>query len=318
MRRRTVEQAFEDGRYLTGIVQGVRYLWTEAYAAAYLWLLRASPRSSDGLVPWDAGDYELLVDLSDPGLSKQLLVDGPHEPAVVSAYREVLSPGATVVDVGANIGYYALLAAATVGPSGEVHAVEPVRANAEILDRAREHNGFDNVTIHEVGLGATDGTRRIRLAPESNLGTMVALDSDRIDDDVGRSIAEGSTGTDEVQTRSLDSLAASAGCENWDVVRMDVQGMEPDVIEGMSRTAATVDPPAWVFVEVHTSMFDDVPAVVGSMIDTLTSRGFEPQTVITGSGEVIDGFDSVEAFVAEIAAHDDRSPYAVLVNRGEE
>src|SRR5690606_15185214 len=72
-----------------------------------------------------------------------------YEPHVTAEVRRLLQPGMTFVDVGANIGYFALLAASLVGAQGKVIAFEPNLENCELLRRSIAANGFDDfVHVH--------------------------------------------------------------------------------------------------------------------------------------------------------------------------
>ena len=66
--------------------------------------------------------------------------------------RPLLRPGMVVLDVGANIGYYSLLAAARVGPTGQVIAFEPGAANTALIQKSAQANGFSNIAVWPKGV----------------------------------------------------------------------------------------------------------------------------------------------------------------------
>ena len=90
---------------------------------AKLWV---DPSTAGGIVPW-------------------LLIDGVHEPAETRTIREQVPPGGSFVDVGANIGYYTVLAAIVAGPGGRVYGFEPEPVNFRTLKKNIELNGLKNV-----------------------------------------------------------------------------------------------------------------------------------------------------------------------------
>lgn len=83
---------------------------------------------------------------------------GIWEPEQTTAVSTLLYSGAVVLDVGANTGYYALIAAALAGPGGHVHAFEIQPAIIDILRRNIARNGFeDRITVVEAGCFSTEG-----------------------------------------------------------------------------------------------------------------------------------------------------------------
>ncbi len=76
-----------------------------------------------------------------------ILATGDYEPAVSRLFRELVRPGMTVVDIGANIGWYALLAASLTGPTGRVFAIEPGVLNGRLLLLNKAANHFQHLEI---------------------------------------------------------------------------------------------------------------------------------------------------------------------------
>ncbi len=99
---------------------------------------------ADGFVIYTAAD-DLAVG--------KLVAAGIYEPGVAAVFREVLRPGMVVVDVGANIGFFTMLAASIVGPQGSVLAIEPNLLNVRLIEASRRANGFRNTTIAACGVG---------------------------------------------------------------------------------------------------------------------------------------------------------------------
>lgn len=93
--------------------------------------------------------FKIHGDAADPEVGAAVL-SGSYEPHVAAAFEKLLAHGDYVVDVGANIGFFSLLAAHLVGPSGSVLAIEPNPRNARLLEMSRRANGFENITILQV------------------------------------------------------------------------------------------------------------------------------------------------------------------------
>ncbi len=83
--------------------------------------------------------------------------ENDYESDVTALFRSRLRPGDHVLDLGANIGYFSMLSASLVGPTGTVIAVEPNPANARLVEASRRANGFNTVTIVQVAAGLSPG-----------------------------------------------------------------------------------------------------------------------------------------------------------------
>ncbi|MDQ3242738.1 MAG: FkbM family methyltransferase [Gemmatimonadota bacterium] len=93
----------------------------------------------------------------DPVDSLLLSMRGIYEPAETALVQQLVGPGSTVLDIGANIGYYTLQFAELVGASGRVIAFEPDPANFELLARNTQLNGYLNVTLVQRAASNTAG-----------------------------------------------------------------------------------------------------------------------------------------------------------------
>lgn len=158
---------------------------------------------------------------------------GVYEFAVSSLVRQYLKAGDVFVDVGANIGYYSVIAAAAVGPSGAVHAFEPSARVRARLKRNVEVNELRQITVHPEAVGAQGGT--VRLVEPEGVGN----------DGLGHVKATGNEGT-EVRAVRLDELPEfSNACPH--LIKVDVEGGEPEVFRGAAGLLERGDAPSIVF-----------------------------------------------------------------------
>jgi FkbM family methyltransferase len=150
-----------------------------------------------------------------------------HESALV---RKYLRPGMTFVDIGANIGYYSLMAAAVAGPLGRVIAFEPNPVLNTQLKRTVDHNGIRNITVEQLALAEKPGSGLLFVPKESgnNTATMIANDG-------GRPIA--------VSVLTLDEYLEHHQIGHVNFMKMDVEGFEPKIIQGalLSIRAKKID-----------------------------------------------------------------------------
>jgi FkbM family methyltransferase len=133
----------------------------------------------------------------------------------------LLRPGGTFVDIGANIGYFTLLAAGLVGTGGRVVAIEPIPRTGERLRANIALNGFTQVRVEHCALGAAAGTLELHLPPpEVHRDYLVT----------GLAIPGWQALT--VPCTTLDEAFAAWQLPAIDLMKIDVEGGEPQVIRG--------------------------------------------------------------------------------------
>jgi FkbM family methyltransferase len=150
---------------------------------------------------------------------------GTYEPAQTAWFRQCLSAGDTVVDVGASFGYYTTLGAQLVGPTGRVFAFEPSPVAGQVIENAIRESGLSNVILTRAALGKIASTVSLFLPNTPHLHSPSILPTDT----AFRPI--------QVPVLRLDQFEALEGRE-VKVLKMDVEGYEPDVLEGMSGLLA--------------------------------------------------------------------------------
>ncbi len=147
----------------------------------------------------------------------------------------VLRPGEVFVDVGANLGYFTLVAANAVGRSGCVHAFEPEPRNLALLQRNLSLNSFNHVICHQVAIGAQSGEATLHLS-DANLGAHSLTDK--------ADLAAGP----KVPLRTLENALADEN-RPLRMIKIDVQGLELDVLKGMENMLAAVDQKPQIITE---------------------------------------------------------------------
>jgi len=170
------------------------------------------------------GHRMVLNDLArDRFIAPSLLHSGCFEPFETELVINEVRPGDVVVDVGAHIGYYTLLLAALVGPKGRVFAFEPGPDNFALLCRNVELNGYANVELFNAAVADRRGRSRLYLSID-NAGDHRLHESPESRQSV------------EVEVVALDDVLRDRG--SIDFVKIDVQGSEGGVLEGMAGLIA--------------------------------------------------------------------------------
>jgi FkbM family methyltransferase len=157
--------------------------------------------------------------------------DGNYETAEVRLCETLLEPGDLAVDVGANIGLYALLFSQLVGEAGHVHAFEPAPSNFTRLQVNLLLNETRNVTATNAAVFSRNGTVTLNLF-RPGLGSWHSIGRPELPDPFDTSRVVAPTGAVEVDALTLDAYAASAGLEQIALLKVDVEGAEPEVLEG--------------------------------------------------------------------------------------
>jgi FkbM family methyltransferase len=185
-------------------------------------------------------DMTLLVDRADASVSHQISQDHCYEPHLSPVFEYYCRPGMTVLDIGANIGYYSLLASRLAGPAGRVLAFEPNSENCRLLLLSAAMNGADNLELLPVGLDERRGWSYFSTA----LGTNGCLRPG------GPALADGSGFVVPVFT--LDELTDGP----VDLIKIDVEGAEHRVFTGARRILAEQRP--IIFTEFSCAMLAEV------------------------------------------------------------
>ena len=176
------------------------------------------------------------------------LLRGELEVPVQEALRRTLPPGGVLWDVGANVGFFALLGARLGGPSGRVVAWEPVAAVAADAREAALRSGLAaQIEVRAEAVGATAGEEELLVAGDASWSHLAS-----------RGNAAG-TRSERVAVTTLDD-ALAGGAAPPDVVKLDVEGSEGDVLRGARRLLAEVGPA--LVIELH-----DTAAEVCDLLD---------------------------------------------------
>ncbi len=189
--------------------------------------LSARSRVRGDTARFNLAGKSVQFDLRDRTVTRALYFFGEYEPRETKALLGLLRPGMTFVDIGANTGYYAVLAAKSVGERGKVIAFEPCPDNVEILRRNVAINKLRNMIVVNAAVTASRGDVTLRLC-EINAGDHRIYDGG--DDDFYNAGMPRKTTT--VTGFALDGYMRLHGLEA-DVIKMDIQGAEHIALQGM-------------------------------------------------------------------------------------
>ncbi len=164
-------------------------------------------------------------------VTRVLLAEGDWFEREMTLWRDLIQPGMTVIDVGANSGVYTFSAAKRVGPTGKVIAIEPFQGCVNCLQQTCQVNKFDWVRVCAAAASDLPGTSFLTLHTASELNEI------RPDQTV-----EDAAGVQEIRCINLDSLIDSEELERVDFLKIDAEGHETKVLAGATELIEKFQP----------------------------------------------------------------------------
>lgn len=210
------------------------------------------------------------LDLAE-GIDFSIWLRGYFEPETVAAYRHLVRPGVTVLDVGANIGAHTLHLAVAVGPRGRVIAFEPTAPAFERLARnvALNPEIGDRIILQQTMLlGRADAA-----LPEALVSSWPLLPRSQLDP-IAPGRPQPTTGA--ISAR-LDDVLRSASISSVAFVKLDVDGFELDVLQGARRLLEQSAP--LILLELAPTQVDATGRRVEDVLDLLADHGYRVATL---------------------------------------
>jgi len=192
----------------------------------------------------------MLYFSGDSYVGRSLDLYGEFSEGEVRLFDQVLRPGMTAIDVGANIGCHTVFMSKKLGPTGRLHAFEPQRIVYQALVANLALNAIENTQTYQCGVGQKNDiitVPRVNYEAGGNFGGLALGSFDQ---------------GDQVPLRSIDSLELSA-CH---FIKIDVEGMETEALKGAKQTLQKFEP--YLYVE------NDRRERSAELIDTLFSLDY--------------------------------------------
>ncbi len=218
-------------------------------------------------------------------------------------FRRLVGPGMTIVDLGANVGFYTAQFSESVGNGGSVIAFEPDPFCADILRRrigALESAG--NVRIEDAALGAARGETILYCSHRDRAESRTHPLDPAIPGETVR-----------VPVCTLDEYCREHGIERIDGVKVDVEGDEVSALRGM-REILTTRPPGWIFIEFSPDQLRGAGETPESFWSLLREHGY--RTYALENGRTAGAIEDTDAFT-RAHQHEDSNVFAVHRSRPE-
>lgn len=211
------------------------------------------------VVPFSRGTF-FIDPCSHFGLT--LLGEGRYEDELTRIFETTLRQGSVFVDVGANEGYFSIVASKLVGATGRVIAVEPQSRLGPVLERNISLNRAQNVSLNQVAISNTNGSVDLYLAPDTITGS-TSLSKTR----------KYPVPRETVKMITLQQLLETNRIEVADLMKMDIEGYEHEAILG-SRDVFRSKRVRTLALELHTWILRDRGLNPHEITDFLQDAGY--------------------------------------------
>lgn len=217
----------------------------------------------------------LYVDLAN-AVGRTIWARGDYvtEPAIRRLIETNLEQGDVFFDVGANVGFFSLLAARVVGENGEVHSFEPLPELASLLRRTAAANRLNNLHVVEAAVGQRPGTAEMAVMKDSAYSHLVGGSAEAASDHGGwRPVS--------VKTVSLDRYFEDTVRKPLRLMKMDIEGAELEALDGARQLLSEPNAPDFI-CEVnadHLARFGHEPRDVFQRFESSGFAAFDPETL---------------------------------------
>ena len=223
-------------------------------------------------------NYKMLLNLNDGGISSGLFLFGTREEQLRYILERELMPGNRVIDLGANIGYYAIMEWSIVGPEGKIFALEPSPENVSLLKQnVLLNNAQETIEVCQLAGGAGISKEKFFLATQSNLNTFIP--------ELYRCGDRSKSITDNfIMVNVVDMTTFIADKGKVDFIRMDIEGFEVEVLSGLKQAIETEAFTGKIAFECHFPKYDDEKHNMRTQLQMLFSNGYRPK-IMTSNDE---------------------------------
>lgn len=175
---------------------------------------------------FDVGnDVKMYLDITNP-YTWDLINGNEHEDNVKQTFVDNIHEGNTVIDVGANIGEFSLIASKIIGKKGKIISIDPLNQAIIWLNKNYILNNSSNYEILEKAVGDKTGT--MTLYKKNEVSEMGLLDPDIVDQTL---LPSG-----EITVDTIDNIISSRNIDNVEMLKIDVEGFEYEVLCGCKNS----------------------------------------------------------------------------------
>jgi FkbM family methyltransferase len=185
------------------------------------------------------GKYEFQTIENDEGISTELQIYESHEPLTTHLIINELKQDMICVDLGSNIGYYAVIESNLIGETGKIFAIEPSPVNFPILKSNLENQKKNNFLAFNIAIGDKNEEMEFIISSKSNW-SKIRMNNEKINPE---------DKVIKIPVKTLDSFVNENNITKIDILRMDVEGFEYNILLGANKILEKFKPK--IFVEIH-------------------------------------------------------------------
>ena len=199
----------------------------------------------------------------DDHIQRIILWYGYYEKENILFWEKLINPDSVVIDIGANIGYYTLIAAKKAS-EGHVHSFEPVTFNYDALQKNIKLNNLKNITANNAGISTKEGLDMYYISSKENIGMS------------GLKPAENFSGKmEEKTTLTLDNYVAINNLTKIDFIKIDIEGNELNALRGMQNVLQKNHPVLFIeLLNEHLTKFDTTVKDVYGYLSLFNYKGY--------------------------------------------
>jgi len=224
-------------------------------------------------------NLKLIVKSDDIGVGIPLISKGTYEPLQTKLFLETLKDGDVFFDIGANIGYYSMLASSKVKNTGKVYSFEPDINNISILEKNIELNNISNIKIIKKAISDKTGFVNFKSSDISKGDSAISKNEDK--------------NNISVPSVTLDDFDSQVGVYP-NIIKLDVEGAEIMALKGASGLFRHVKQPIGLFIEYNPQSLKQVSQVDPLiLLNILEEYGFKIEYIIDEKSDFLIDYSKV-------------------------
>lgn len=196
----------------------------------------------------------------------QIFWYGFYEKKYALTWQSFIAKDAIIVDIGANIGYYTLMAAKAAS-EGKIYAFEPSSKTFHLLARNLLFNQLTNAVAIPMAISEEGGTKNLYVSKQENSGLTGLMKTDKYDESI-----------EEITATTLDEWYEKEGLKKIDLIKIDIEGADFLALKGMSKILQTCQPV--LFVEISKPLLYRYKNTTEEVYDYLLNFGYKAYCII--------------------------------------
>ncbi len=258
--------------YFYGFIKTIKFSLRALVFIFYKKILR------EELIKRHIHGFQMYLSLETEGISATLYKYGIREEDHKEIFQKEIKKGDNILDIGSNIGYYALMAGMLTGTDGKVFAVEPDLRNLKLLKTNIALNKLNTIIkVYNIAISNKNGVRKMAIHKKSNLNFLLT-----------NSGLNNETPLKIIKVKSIDIYDFLQTTGKVNLIRMDIEGAEVEIIKGITRLLK-INPrlsPDKILFEAHPWTYDENHNNLKNELRTLFNNGYQPKTLVSTNENV--------------------------------